>query len=167
MKAFGINPARQTYSQRARRLVLSAVLFGFLWWILTEGQWTEPVVAVLCISFAVATARRLWPSGGWRPRARGILPFAFFFIWHAVHGGVDVARRAMQPRMQLEPDFLMFPLRLSESQTVVFIWTLSLLPGTASVQITGGELEIHVLDRGMPVVATMEALEQRVKALCE
>jgi multicomponent Na+:H+ antiporter subunit E len=167
MKEFQSNPAKQSYSQRARRLVLNAVLFGFLWWILAEGQWTEPVVAVLCIAIAVMTAQRLWPSGGWRLHARGILPFAVFFVWHAVHGGVDVARRAMQPRMQLEPGFLTFPLRLSESQTVVFIWTLSLLPGTASVQITEGELEIHVLDRRMPVLETMEALERRVKALCE
>jgi multicomponent Na+:H+ antiporter subunit E len=166
MASSNLNPTDQPGSAHAGRIARRAAIFVVIWWILTEGRFTEPAVAVISIIVALFAAHRLWPPAGWRLRPSGMLPFAAFFAWHAFRGGVDVALRAMRPRMRLDPGFMEHPLRLSKHQTLVLVWSISLLPGTASVRIQHGALKIHVLDRRMPTREVLEALERRVAALC-
>ncbi|MEW6037135.1 MAG: Na+/H+ antiporter subunit E [Pseudomonadota bacterium] len=142
-----------------------AVLFALFWWALTEGDgawWFGlPMIAI-----AVAASLALMPVGArlWRPA--GLVHFLGFFLWHSLEGGIDVARRALHPRLPLAPVFVTYPLRLSEAGACVFLAnTISLLPGTLSAELEGRLLRVHVLDRSLPVMRMLEAVEERVAGL--
>lgn len=145
-----------------RTLILRVLAFALLWWILVEGRFADPWLAMACIAAAVATAYVVRPLEGWRLRPLGLVWFIPFFAWHALRGGVDVALRAFNPRMPLEPGFMEYRLRGSEACSLILAWTVSLLPGTASVRLTERTLKIHVLDQTMPIRESLEALEARI-----
>jgi multicomponent Na+:H+ antiporter subunit E len=78
-----------------------------------------------------------------------------------VVAGIDVARRALNPRLRLRPGFVKYPIRLRPSPARnAFLTLSSLLPGTLPTGLDeGGELLIHCLDIGQPAVAEMTAEE--------
>ncbi|TDK23021.1 hypothetical protein E2F46_12800 [Luteimonas aestuarii] len=82
----------------------------------------------------------------WQP-----LRLVAFFVWFVVaswRGGADVARRALSPRMPIEPVMLRHRMRLPPGlPQTVFVGVLSLLPGTLSVALDadGGWLDVHCL----------------------
>lgn len=139
--------------------------FALLWWALAEGDeawWFGlPVIAI-----ALSVSLVLRPKNRWHWRPAGLARFVGFFLWQSLRGGVDVARRALHPRMPLAPAFVTYPLRLSEpGARVCFANTISLLPGTLSADLEGRFLRVHVLDDRLPVMQMLQALEARVAAL--
>lgn len=110
----------------------------------------------------------LLPPPPWRLRWRAVPGFLGFFLREMFLGGVDVARRALQPSMPLSPGYLTYRPRLESDAARLFMtWTVGLLPGTASVQLQRRSLEVHVLDTRLPVEETLTMLEQRIDALFE
>jgi multicomponent Na+:H+ antiporter subunit E len=149
-----------------RTVLLRGVCFLVLWWVVSEGQWGEWPLLVASIVAATAASLFLWPAGTWQWRPLPLLRFLPWFLRASLRGGVDVARRACRRRVPLDPAFINMELQLStESAQVFFAWTVSLLPGTASVGLEGNRLTVHVLDRGMPNEQSLHALEQRAAAL--
>jgi len=147
-------------------LAARTLAFTALWSLLSGNTWHEWPLIVLVIAAAVAASFALWPAGAWTWRVRPLLRFIPFFLRESVAGGVDVARRAFSPAMPLQPELKDFPLRLrSEAAQVFFAWTVSLLPGTASVRLDSQSLTIHVLDARQPAEAKLTLLEAHVAAL--
>ena len=142
-------------------VVSRALLFSIIWWALTDGtagSWWIGVPAVAC---AVIVSVALVPPVGivWRE----VMGFVPFFLWHSLKGGVDVARRAFDPRMPIAPELIEYPLRLPPGLSqVALINITSLLPGTLSAEIEGQVLKVHVLDSRGDFLAGLKALEQRV-----
>jgi multicomponent Na+:H+ antiporter subunit E len=59
-----------------------------------------------------------------------------------------------------------YNLKLANSTArVIFVWVVSLLPGTASVQLVGQILRIHVLDQELSHKQRLRELEKHVAAL--
>lgn len=75
------------------------------------------------------------------------------FIWVSVLAGFDVARRAFDPRLPLQPGFvscpLDFPPGLARNTFATFT---SLMPGTVSISEGGADLLYHCLDTSQPVL---------------
>ncbi|MFN2309022.1 MAG: Na+/H+ antiporter subunit E [Gammaproteobacteria bacterium] len=154
----------------ARSLMLPAIaratVYGFLWWAITEGRGASWFGAVIV---AVVTVISLWlapPGGGWRWRA---LPgFLVWFVRESLRGGIDVARRALHPRLPLAPGFIDHRWRLARTPARVLMTNLvSLLPGTLSVEYRDRGLRVHVIDRQLPVAAELDDLEARIARLLE
>lgn len=149
-----------------RPVLTRIALLAMLWWVLTEGSldgWAAGSLVVFC---AAVASLALAPPGLYRWRILELPGFALFFIRQSVLGGVDVARRAFDPRIPIDPDFVDYPLRLPiEPARVFFANTMSLLPGTLSVTLREDAIQLHILNRQMPVRQTAEALEERVAAL--
>jgi multicomponent Na+:H+ antiporter subunit E len=144
-------------------LIVRALVFTALWALLSKNTWNSWPLAAVAILGGLATSLTLWPTGSWKWRFRALLRFIPFFLWESLAGGLDVARRAFSPRMPLDPAFIEWPLRLqSESGQVFFAWTVSLLPGTASVRLKNSHLKIHVLDQRLPIVEKLREVEDRV-----
>jgi multicomponent Na+:H+ antiporter subunit E len=73
---------------------------------------------------------------------------------------VDVARRALDPRLPLRPGFVAYPVRFAPGPTRNAFTTLtSLLPGTVPTGDDGGQLVYHCLDVDQPVVSQLAAEE--------
>ena len=61
-------------------------------------------------------------------------------------GGLDVARRAVSPRMRLAPGWIEVPVHLSDGGRVALGGELSLMPGTLAAGARRGRLLVHLLD---------------------
>jgi multicomponent Na+:H+ antiporter subunit E len=147
-------------------LVMRALVFTALWSLLSENAWHDWPLVVLGVVAGVAVSFALWPVGAWQWRFLPVLRFIPYFLRESLTGGIDVARRAFSPKMPLDPGLLEFPLRLrGGAARVFFCWTVSLLPGTASVHLSEARLKVHVLDRQLPAMEKLRELEDYITAL--
>lgn len=140
--------------------------FGFLalcWWALTEGSsaWAFGVPIIL---LALVSSFLINPSG--HQFLRGLPRFLGFFLLHSLRGGIDVARRALHPRMPLAPEVVDYPLRLQDQAArVLLVNTINLLPGTVVAELEAHRLRVHVLDHRLPVFESLRMVEERVADL--
>ena len=89
-----------------------------------------------------------------------------FFLYKSFVSGVDVMFRVLHPRLPIDPGLVDFPLTIPHQAGRIFLAnSISLLPGTLSVRLNDQFLIIHVLDKGLPVLTTIQDLERRVAAL--
>jgi multicomponent Na+:H+ antiporter subunit E len=149
-----------------RAALLRAVIFAALWWILTEGVLRGWTLALVSIAAAVATSLLLVPPATWRWRLGGLVRFIPFFLWQSSRGGVDVARRALHPRLPILPGEFLYALRLPDGAARTFFTAaLSLLPGTLSLELRDDEILIHTLDQRLRAPELLRRLEDRVADL--
>lgn len=144
-------------------LVVIVRWLGFLglWFVLAGPKLADLPVGLATAGLATWTSLRLLPPGRCRPRFAVLALLAVRFVWQSVVAGVDVARRALDPRLPLRPGFVVYPVRLQPSMTrSAFLTLASLLPGTLPVGSNeSGAVLIHCLDVDQPVVAQMTAEE--------
>lgn len=151
---------------RWRRFLVALLVLAVVWAVLTDFRtdaWVFGGPAVIAGSVLLAL---LPASPGWRLSPRGALGFALWFAVQSVRGAVDVAWRAVLPALPLRPGFRHHPLRLPHgAPRVMFVNTITLLPGTLSAEIAGDEVIVHMLDTRADLDADLAALEARIAAL--
>lgn len=154
------------YGTIAASVAVRGSLLALVWWALAEGavdRWIPVIVAVVA---ATGVSLLLVPPGRGRWSAGGLVRFIPYFLAGSVRGGVDVAWRALHPRLPVHPGWIEYPLRLPPGPSQVFFANaVSLLPGTLSAELRRGCLKVHLLDRTIPARARLEALESRVAAI--
>ena len=141
--------------------MLRFVLFALMWWILTDGATDSWPVGLPVVLLATLLSVMLMPALSWS--LRGILRFIPYFLWYSMRGGVDVARRAMHPRLPISPGLFDYRFRLPPGLSRVFMAnTVSLLPGTLSVELDEEILRVHVLDETGAIDEELHMLENRL-----
>lgn len=147
----------------ATAALLRTALAVLVWAVLTGGGTSAPLLAGLILAAVVGTSLATIPPSR-PPRPDGLLRFLGFFVVVSIRGGIDVARRACaRGAVPVRPGFVERDLRLPTQRTrLVCAACLSLLPGTASVELRDRRLTIHLLDTGMPIDAMLESLEHRI-----
>lgn len=135
-------------------------LFGF-WLLLArpwsgepgDAPWAELVLGVLATVAAVWTSLRLLPPSPGRLRPGALARLAGRFLWQSLAAGIDVARRAFDPRLPIAPGYLAYPVRLPDGpRRDAFGAFTSLMPGTLPVGTDpDGALVYHCLDVNLPV----------------
>lgn len=136
-----------------------------LWFVLTEGR-LPGIVGLLVIGCAAWIGARY--AYGYRYRWRPLRLFAFgaYFLGRSVLGGLDVASRALHPRVPIDPRIVRRRLRTGPGMPrTLFVAATSLMPGTLSADVHGEELTVHVLSPAM--AGELDRLEERVAALFE
>jgi multicomponent Na+:H+ antiporter subunit E len=133
----------------------------FLLWIVLIGVAPADLAAGIVPAAAAAwVSLRLAPPGAGRVRFSALPGFTLRFLWQSVIAGWDVARRAFDPRLPLQPGFVRFPARLPRGQARnAFASYTSLLPGTVPAEDDGESLLYHCLDVRQPVAAQLAAEE--------
>jgi multicomponent Na+:H+ antiporter subunit E len=147
----------------ARGVLVRATGFFALWLILTGFRAADLAVGILAATLAAWASIRLMPPGQLRFRPVKLARFVLRFFCQSIIAGVDVAWRALNPRMPLRPGFIGYQTQLAEGPALsTFCTVSSLLPGTLpSGRDASGDLAIHCLDTAQPVadqMATEEAL---------
>ena len=143
------------------RFGFRAVLFALLWWMLTEGAADSWLVGAPVVVLAALASGLVLPGTSWS--LPGLLRFIPFFLWHSLRGGVDVAGRALHPRLPISPGLLKYQWRLPTGLPRVFMAnTVSLLPGTLSAELGEQFLHVHVLDQSSAFEAELTVIEARV-----
>lgn len=148
---------------KTRAAVERAAIYLALWFVLLPSVKPGDVVMGLAAAAAATwISLRLLPPKGGRVRLGALLAQGPHFIWESVRAGVDVARRALAPRMPLEPGFVTSPTRLPPGVARnTFSTVASLMPGTLPAGDDGESLVVHALDVSQPVAEQLGAEERR------
>lgn len=143
----------------AAQLVARGAGFAFVWAILAGGKGWAVGVPVICLATAVSFQSA--KASSWS--LAGIARFLPYFIWNSLRGGVDVAARALNPRLPIDPAVLRYTMKLDDTKArVLMANAVTLLPGTLSADLQGNVLEVHVLSASDSSQATLAVLERRV-----
>ncbi|SDB59182.1 multicomponent Na+:H+ antiporter subunit E [Desulfonatronum thiosulfatophilum] len=149
-----------------RTLLFRVAVFGLLWWVLTQGGSPLSGLGIIAILSASVLSLRMIPPGAWNWRFSALIRFGPYFLHQSLLGGLDVAYRALRPRMDLKPVVITHILRLeSEPARVFFVWVVSLLPGTAGVDLQYDTVSVHVLDESIADAQKLRELEDRIDDL--
>lgn len=139
----------------ARRLVVLSLV-----WLILAGGGALPLGAVVVPAACWLSFRLLPPTGPLRLTL--LVETALGFVWRSLLGGLDVARRAFDPRLPLDPGWIDVEVDLPEGGKVALGGKLSLMPGTLVAGSDGRRLLVHVLDRGQDVARTVRVEEARL-----
>jgi multicomponent Na+:H+ antiporter subunit E len=140
-------------------------------WVVLCG--TDPVglaVGLMAAAAATWTSICLLPPVPGRMRFLSLVLLGLRFFCKSLIAGLDVARRAFDPRLPLQPGFVTYSCRLPRSPAQsVFCAMTSLMPGSVPTGLDEqGRLLMHCLDTRQPLVEQMAAEEARlIRALGE
>lgn len=132
----------------ARRIwALQTFVLLFLVWLALDGF----DAAWIGLAFAgLGALLGHWLAPGepypWRPLR--LLAFMLYFLRASLQGGVDVAWRALHPRLPIDPGYLDYRCSLDAGlPRSAFVGVVCLLPGTLSVDLDDdGSLRVHALN---------------------
>jgi len=141
-----------------------------LWVVLCGIDSVGLAVGLMAAIAATWTSLRLLPPVPGHMHFLSLALLGIRFFWKSLLAGVDVARRAFDPRLPLQPGFVTYACRLSRSPAQsVFCAMTSLMPGSVPTGLDEqGRLLMHCLDTRQPLVEQMAAEEARlIQALGE
>lgn len=126
-----------------------------LWLVLAGADPADLPAGVIAIVAATWTSLRLLPPGRSRPSPVALAGLALRFVRQSIVAGMDIAWRALDPRLPLRPGLITYPARLPPGPALNAFCTLtSLAPGTLPAgPDDSGAIVIHCLDVDQPVAA--------------
>jgi multicomponent Na+:H+ antiporter subunit E len=146
----------------ARAAIARAAGFFALWLVLMHSA--KPAdLAFGAIATGIATwvSVRLLPPATGGVRFGALLALVPHLLWESLRAGIDVAHRALAPRMPLDPGFVRCPLNFPPGFTRnTFATITSLLPGTVPSGEDDGVLVYHCLDMNQQVVEGLSEEER-------
>jgi multicomponent Na+:H+ antiporter subunit E len=118
-------------------------------------------IGLIAAAAATWTSLRLLPKVKVQLRRLSLATFTLHFLRQSASSGVEVAWRAFDPRLPINPGFVVYPCRLrSAGSRSAFCALSSLLPGTLPTGSNEeGALVVHCLDVDQPVAANLAAEE--------
>ena len=162
------DPEKRPFFHLSPRFLIRILVYGILWVVLTGGRLESLILGVPVVLLAVWVSGRDRRFRSGRFSIPGGLRFMGFFLKASLVSGFDVVRRALHPRLPLDPDLVAYRLSLTTEAARIFMAdAVSLLPGTLSADLADDNLTVHVLDRNTPVRADLKALEKRVAGMLE
>jgi multicomponent Na+:H+ antiporter subunit E len=138
-------------------------LFFVIWLVLTAG-------AVSALPFGLAAAfgatwmsLRLLPPGSRNASLFRLAAALPAILARVIWGAVDVARRALDPKLPMDAGWIAYRTRLPRgSARIAFCSETSLLPGSLATGADGDTLHIHTLDIGQDIAAQLRREEERI-----
>jgi len=155
-----------------KRVLSLAVFLGALWWLLS-GQ-TSPLLlgfGVASVALVVWFARRMelvdhesHPMHLSGPLAR----FWVVLIREITVSNIEVVRAILSPRMPIQPHFLRVRTRqTTDLGKVILANSITLTPGTVTVDVRGNEFLIHALTESSGRAVEEGHLDRAVPLDCE
>jgi multicomponent Na+:H+ antiporter subunit E len=155
-----------------KRTLSLAVFLAALWWLLS-GQ-TKPLLlgfGVVSVALVVWLSRRMevvdhesHPVHLSRPLAR----FWAMLIREIAVSNIDVVRAILSPRLPIQPHFLRVRTRqTTDLGKVILANSITLTPGTVTVDMQGDELLVHALTAASGRAVEEGQLDRAVPLDCE
>lgn len=157
-------------SQALRSSIPVIIVFIAFWAFLSGGELSSWLVGLpfLVLAWIIwfQMQGNVFPKAQQHFRVKDLFLFALYFIIESVKGAWDVSRKVLTPGLSLESTFYDYPIRLeSPAERYFFMGTLSLLPGTLSVDDKDERIHIHILDNQDLAIEGLARLEDKVAAL--
>jgi multicomponent Na+:H+ antiporter subunit E len=144
-----------------RSALVRGIFFVIVWIAMIGVDPVDLVVGLCGAAIATAVSLMLLPPGQFGFGSATLILLPLRFLKQSAVAGVDVALRALDPRLPLKPGFIVFKPTLPPGpQRDAFCTLTSLLPGTLpSGAAEGGGVLIHCLDTDQPVAQQLAAEE--------
>ena len=148
---------------------LGLLLFGV--WLLLSGLF-EPLLlglGVVSCLLVVLIAHRMDVIDreghpihlGWR-----IVIYWFWLALEIVKANIDVARRILDPKLPIHPVLIRLQAcQKSELGLVIYANSITLAPGTVSVQVEAGEILVHAIAEEPAEALQQGGMDRRVSAV--
>ena len=140
-----------------------AARFAFfvgVWLIIADWKEEDLPIGVAASALALWISLSLLPPTAVGLRLAPLARLTARFLSLSIIAGVDVARRALLPRLDLRPGFVALPFTLpSGVARNAFLLYSSLQPGTLPTSAEGETLQIHGLDISQPIAVSIQADE--------
>jgi multicomponent Na+:H+ antiporter subunit E len=141
-----------------------AIFFG-LWLVLSGADLIGVAFGLPTAALAALFSMRLLPPGGREVSLVRLIAMVPGFLARSVRGGIDVAWRALHPRLPIAPGWLHWRTKLPPGGPRVTLGSeLSLLPGTLVAGSRGDVLYVHCLDIRKDITTELAAEEARIAA---
>ncbi len=151
------------------------LLFGLLWAALSAAvadyAWygVFSVAAAVALSLWLSPPRRGVPVRRWPRRLVAAVRLALWFAVSSVHGGVDVALRAVRWRVGIAPEVVCAPVELpAGGGRQLALLMMNLMPGTMVQRVLedGGpqdhRVELHTLSVSLKPAQQWHKLQQLI-----
>lgn len=147
--------------------VVFARVVGFLaFWLVVAGvKPADLFVGAIAAIIVTWISLRLLPPGSVHLRPIALAKLVLRFFYQSIVAGVDVALRALDPRLPLRPGYVTYRPRFpAGTMQSAFCTMTSLLPGTLpSGTDESGGLIVHCLDKSQAVTEQL-AVEETLLA---
>ena len=145
---------------------LSALLV-FVWMVMVNDLTFGTLFLGLIVGLVVPLfTAAYWPG---RPKVNFIAGFAYcgLVVWDIIVANFEVAAIILFKRNRdLRPAWLVIPLDLATPEAItVFAGTISLTPGTVSIEFENGDILVHSLDESLAKDVLSGDMDRRVSAL--
>ena len=152
---------------KTKNIVVS-FLIGFIFWILVNNTLDPMILAlgaglsmILSLTFCsrcdVFSELKLTPEAMFYT-----IIYLFVFLYELVKSNLDVARRILTPSLPINPGIVEVKTRLqSKMGRMILANSITLTPGTLTIDIMGDTLYIHWID--VQTEDTQEATEKIVR----
>lgn len=132
---------------------LRATVLFVVWMVLTDGRPADMPVGLIAAGIATWVSLHLLPPTPARPSPVALLALSGRFLWASLISGIDVARRALDPRLPIKPGIIVHRTTLPPGAARdAFRALMCLQPGSLPVESWDEDgFLIHCLDTDMPV----------------
>ena len=143
-------------------VMLRGAAFFALWFVLIpSGKPADLAFGLVAAGAATWASLVLLPAAAGHLRLGAMLAYLPRFLWKSVLAGFDIARRALDPRLPLNPGFVTCPTKLPPGRARnEFASITSLMPGSVPADDGPGMIVFHCLDIAQPVPEQMAAEER-------
>ena len=163
-------PVPRTTAHRSRRdwaaVLRRGAAYFALWMVIGGADATDILPGLGAAALAAWASLRLMPPDPVGGSVRWLAAFALFarFVRVSVLAGLDVARRALAPRLRLAPGYVHYRPQLPPSDArSLFLAMTSQMPGTIpSGTEPSGAIAYHCLDASQPVAQQLAEEESRL-----
>ena len=149
---------------KMKTLAVRFVFFLGVWLMIASWKAEDLPVGLVASALALWISLSLLPPTVVRPHFAALAKLSLRFLSSSIIAGVDVARRALLPRLDLRPGFVAVPLTVPPGVARnAFLVYQSLQPGTSPTSAEGEMLQVHCLDISQPIAAAIMADEALFK----
>lgn len=147
---------------------ISLALVLFALWLLLSGHYVPLLIGLgaLSVLLVVTIALRMDVVDR-EGHPIHLSPKAFLYwpwlAWEIVKSNVDVARRILSPTLPISPTVIRLKAsQKSELGKVIYANSITLTPGTVSIDIDGDKIEVHALTREAAQALRTGEMDRRV-----
>lgn len=147
---------------------ISLALVLFALWLLLSGHYVPLLIGVgaLSVLLVVTIALRMDVvdrEGHPIHLSLKALLYWPWLAWEIVKSNVDVARRILSPTLPISPTVIRLKAsQKSELGKVIYANSITLTPGTVSIDIDGDKIEVHALTREAAQALRTGDMDRRV-----
>ncbi|MBW1612553.1 MAG: Na+/H+ antiporter subunit E [Deltaproteobacteria bacterium] len=159
--------ARQPRLELRNSVLTFFILFAF--WILLSGRFDtfHLTLGVICSVLVACLSHDLLffniRLGDFRTRARRFVQAGPWFLGQIFSANLHVAYLALSPKMPIDPQIIRFKTKLeSDIAWVALANSITLTPGTITINISEGEFFVHALDRKVAYDLNTGEMEDKI-----